>query len=267
MVAFESLGIWSGILCYVGGFAASLCGQSLQARAERFMLWSVSIGALMLALVIAERWQRVGYGPFLTLFEILLSNLASLGILLGVIFWRFPGTRPAAPLALAVLLLLAVWILFAPADPGSLPATYDTWLLWAHVGVGKVFLACSLLAAALAGRMLWRWGSGSVTERDIANSESLIWRLLAAAFVFDSLMLIAGAVWAQDAWGRYWAWDPLETSAFLNWLLLAITLHARATWRLPLWAGWLLATAVFIVAFLTFFGLPFLSAGPHQGML
>jgi hypothetical protein len=49
--------------------------------------------------------------------------------------------------------------------------------------------------------------------------------------VFDTLMLIVGAVWAQDAWGRYWAWDPLETWAFASWLALAAALHARATLR------------------------------------
>jgi ABC-type transport system involved in cytochrome c biogenesis permease subunit len=83
--------------------------------------------------------------------------------------------------------------------------------------------------------------------------------------VFETLMLIVGAVWAQDAWGRYWAWDPLESWAFFTWVALALALHARATLRpTPArFAVWLMV--VFAIAFLTFFGVPFISTAPHKG--
>jgi len=81
------------------------------------------------------------------------------------------------------------------------------------------------------------------------------------------LMLVAGAVWAQDAWGRYWAWDPLETWAFVTWLTLAGFLHARASLKLAPAAGAAMIMAVFVVAFLTFFGVPFVSMAPHKGAI
>jgi ABC-type transport system involved in cytochrome c biogenesis permease subunit len=83
--------------------------------------------------------------------------------------------------------------------------------------------------------------------------------------VFDSLMLIVGACWAQDAWGRYWAWDPLESWAFLSWLALAITLHTRVTVKLAPHRHAMMLLAVFVLAFLTFFGVPFVSLAPHKG--
>jgi ABC-type transport system involved in cytochrome c biogenesis permease subunit len=92
-------------------------------------------------------------------------------------------------------------------------------------------------------------------------------RLAAAAFVFDALMLVVGAAWAQDAWGRYWAWDPLETWAFITWVALAIVLHARSTWRLPPTTLAPMLFAVFVLAFLTFFGVPFVSTSPHKGAI
>ncbi len=49
---------------------------------------------------------------------------------------------------------------------------------------------------------------------------------MALALVFDTLTLVAGAVWAQDAWGRFWAWDPLETWSPVTWLLLGLAIHA-----------------------------------------
>ena len=91
--------------------------------------------------------------------------------------------------------------------------------------------------------------------------------LLRAPLLLASLMLIAGAVWAQDAWGRFWAWDSLETWAFITWLAMALSLHARVTYSISRWAGSLMILGVFILAFLTFFGVPFTSVGPHKGIL
>ena len=82
---------------------------------------------------------------------------------------------------------------------------------------------------------------------------------------FRGLMLVAGAIWAQDAWGRYWAWDRLETWAFITWLLLALALHLRMTYKPAPRLSSAMAFAVFGIAFLTFFGVPFLSDRPHQG--
>ena len=78
-------------------------------------------------------------------------------------------------------------------------------------------------------------------------------------------MLIAGAIWAQDAWGRYWAWDPLETWSFITWLLLALALHVRVTFKpTPVRTAWMVMV-VFVMAFLTFFGVPFISESTHKG--
>ena len=80
-------------------------------------------------------------------------------------------------------------------------------------------------------------------------------------------MLIAGAVWAQDAWGRYWNWDPLETWAFATWVAMVAALHARIAFRMPESVGYGLVAGVFVLAFLTFFGVPYVSTAAHQGAL
>jgi len=150
-----------------------------------------------------------------------------------------------------------------------LPATYENYWLWVHVAVGKVFLGMCLVATGLAGVLLLRRiGALAGLFAGLPDSrvlDALAWRFVAVAFVFESLMLIAGAVWAQDAWGRYWDWDPLETWSFVTWLVLAIVLHARLTYNLPLWLGWSAILVVFALAFLTFFGVPFVSVSPHKG--
>ena len=244
----------------------------LQGRVrDRLVLLALAGAVTLLAVAIAVRWVYTGYGPFLTLFEILLSNLFSLGLVYLVIYWRVPRARPGALVVLPILLLIGIWAAGESALPGKLPATYDSLLLWIHVLIGKLFLGICLAAVGLAGILLLRrmFGAGGFLNGLPADSvlDALVWKFISAAFVFHSGMLIAGAVWAQDAWGRYWDWDPLETWAFITWLAMGLSLHARVSCKVSQSIGWLMVLGIFTLAFLTFFGIPFSSLGPHKGVL
>jgi cytochrome c-type biogenesis protein CcsB len=63
--------------------------------------------------------------------------------------------------------------------------------------------------------------------------DRLAYRTIAFAFPIWTFAVIAGAIWAEEAWGRYWGWDPKETWSFITWTVFAAYLHARATvgWR------------------------------------
>lgn len=255
--------LWAGLTAY--GLAAALAPAAVSGdrRARPWVLALLGTGVGAYGVLIALRWYRAGQGPFLTMFEILVSNLFSLGLILAAVCWRSPAARPAALFAAPVLALLGVWALVVPAGIVPLPPTYDNNWLWVHVAMGKVFLGVLLVAAGLSVALLCRRAGrlrGLPEEAAIA-----VWKYAAVAFVFESLMLVAGAIWAQDAWGRYWDWDPLESWAFATWLALAATLHARLTLRWPDWSFQTMIVGVFALAFLTFFGVPFLSIAPHKG--
>ena len=240
------------------------------ARTSPSRQWSVvDLALAALAIGIALRWARIGHGPFLNMFEILASSLFSLGIAWRAASWRIPPLRGSAPVVLSLLALLSAWLLAVDPVDTHLPPTYEMPVLWFHVALGKVFLGCALVATGLAGVVLARASERGKRwfERMPGDAalDALAWRFMLAALVFESLMLIAGSVWAQDAWGRFWAWDPLETWAFITWLALAAAVHARITWRVSPRTGALLIAAVFVIAFLTFFGVPFVSLAPHKG--
>ena len=88
------------------------------------MLIPLAAGAALLGAAVAERWLRLGHGPFLSLYELLLSNLLTLGLLYALAYWRVPQVRPGAVVVMPVLLVLSLWALSLPPDATRLPPTY-----------------------------------------------------------------------------------------------------------------------------------------------
>jgi cytochrome c-type biogenesis protein CcsB len=145
------------------------------------------------------------------------------------------------PVSIAVLLTLgtAITLLYRPSAP-LVPALKSTWLV-IHVSAaiisGGVFLLANCVAAAYlildryeqkGVRPVWAQRLPSLEVLD-----NLSYRLVALVFPLWTFAVIAGAIWAESAWGRYWGWDPKETWAFITWVAYAAYLHARITvgWR------------------------------------
>jgi ABC-type transport system involved in cytochrome c biogenesis permease subunit len=249
---------------------ASVGERSLRtARANHAAAWLLGAALVLLSAGIAARWLRIGHGPFLSMYEVLASSLWSLGLVYIVACGRYPVLWRMATFVLPVLVVMGAWMLSTSAADTHAPATYETPVLWFHVVLGKLFLGCAFVAVGIAGVLLAR-GAARLRTRLAALPgdgmlDALMWRFMLAALVFESAMLVAGAVWAQDAWGRYWAWDPLEIWALLTWIVLAGAVHARLAWRVTPRGGAMLVLAVFAIAFFTFFGIPFVSIAPHKG--
>ncbi|HEY5603450.1 MAG TPA: cytochrome c biogenesis protein CcsA [Gammaproteobacteria bacterium] len=272
--------LWSGLGAYfaatliaIWGVAPRFAGMPViqNRRHEYAVLAFLMLGVTLLAVAIAERWLRIGHGPWISLFELLMSQLWSLGLIFVLLYWRLPGLRPSAVIVLPVMWILGSWVLTLEPAASHFPPTYYNAWKWVHVGLGKIFLALLLAGVGLAGVLILRHTRrGQAWFRNMPSNvivDRLAWRFMMLALVFDSLMLIAGAVWAQDAWGRYWAWDPLETSAFLTWLLLAIGLHLRLSYRVPPVVSGLMIIGVFMLAFATYFGAPYISPAAHKGVV
>ena len=143
--------------------------------------------------------------------------------------------------SIAVLLTLgtAVAVLYRPSAP-LVPALKSTWLV-IHVCAAIISGGVFLLANVIAGAYLYldsmeRKGPRTVWAQRLPSLEvldQLSYRLVAFVFPLWTFAVIAGAIWAESAWGRYWGWDPKETWAFITWVAYAAYLHARVTigWR------------------------------------
>ena len=267
----EQILLWAALLTYLGAGCLAIVSQIFKKKFELTILFLMSAGLLIHTLSIALRWERLGHGPFNTMFEILSSNIWSLMLFFILVYWRIPKIRAIASIVMPVLFIMLAWIIMTPAHDSYLPATYNTIWLYVHISFGKVFMGSLLIAAALSFVILFRWAElweDFLSILPNSNAlEELAYRFILLGLVFDSLMLLAGAIWAQEAWGRYWAWDQLENWSFASWLLLVFVVHLKITFKLPQAVAATLAIVIFIISFLTFFGLPFLSQVPHKGVV
>jgi len=141
----------------------------------------------------------------------------------------------------AALLTLgtAITLLYVESAP-LVPALKSPWL-FIHVLAAIISGGIFLLANSIAGAYLvlekieGGKGRGAFASRlpSLESLDQLSYRLIALVFPLWTFSIIAGAIWAEAAWGRYWGWDPKETWAFITWVAYAAYLHARVTvgWR------------------------------------
>jgi cytochrome c-type biogenesis protein CcsB len=169
-----------------------------------------------------------------------------------------------------VVLMLAVLLLYEPAGP-LVPALHSYWLV-IHVAAAVIASGAFAVGAIASALFLVkdravRRGSlrpGGYLDRlpETSALDRVAYRLHAFGFpVWTFAALVAGPIWAEYAWGRYWNWDPKEVWAFITWVVYAAYLHARAT------AGWrgkaaaLIALVGFATLLFNFVGINFFFGG------
>lgn len=250
-------------------------------RANRFGRVGLSVTVLAFGFHLASvltRGVAAGRVPWGNMYEFsTMGALAAVAVFLVVIRTydlRWLGIWVDA--AVLVTLGIAVTVLYAEAAP-LLPALRSTWLvihvLAAITGSGLLTVAAIVTVMYLvsSGRER-RLDSGGVSSRvdgyvarlpAAAVLDKVSFRLYAVAFPIWTFAVVAGAIWAQYAWGRYWGWDPKETWSLVTWLIFAGYLHARST------AGWKgkAAAIVALVGYGSFlfnyFGVNLLFSGLH----
>jgi cytochrome c-type biogenesis protein CcsB len=257
MRAIEGAALWVAIAAYVLGFAALAGGMFLRKeRLGRAGRWLAVAGWTAHTLAIAVRWIGTGHAPVQGAYENSLSGAWFMLPIGAVLVRQYPPAIRAAPFVVALALLVLGNGIMAPATHLPLePPFRSNWLV-VHVAFAWLAFGSYLVASVLAGYHLWlRRRRAAQPAARPAVIDELSAKLIAFGFVADTVMIASGAIWAHGLWGRYWAWDPIETWSLVSWLTYAVYLHVRFTLG---WTGsraaWLaLGAAAMIVV--TFFGI------------
>lgn len=150
-----------------------------------------------------------------------------------------------------------------------LPAVLRSDWLKVHVGTSVFGYAGFSLAFAVA--VMWlikthmegRWKLAQALP-DPKILEEYMYRASVFGLLFQTIMIITGAIWADVSWGRYWGWDPKEMWSLITWFIFAVYLHARFTRG---WTGYrtvILVTAGWVAMMFTWLGVAWLLSGIHS---
>jgi len=205
------------------------------------------LGTLLLGTAILFRGISAGRVPIGNMYEFSLAA----GFAVSLTYCLMSISRDLRWLGLfisiPVLLDLGLALTVLYTDSAQLVPALNSYWLAIHVSAAVLCVGAFTIGAALSGLYLVaqaaedRVAAGLEPGRSAAFAQRIpsadrldlmSYRIHAFMFPIWTFAVIAGAIWAEAAWGRYWGWDPKETWAFITWVIYAAYLHARAT------AGW-----------------------------
>ncbi len=220
--------------------ASSAIDRTKTAKSNRIATIVFLLATAVLLLGVVARGVSASRVPWSNMYEYSISGALTFALAYLIVGRKYDLRWLGLPISIAVLLILgtAITLLYRPSAP-LVPALQSTWLV-VHVFAAILSGGVFLLSNTIAATYLWldrmeRKGERTAFAKRLPTLEALdqlSYRLVAFVFPLWTFAVIAGAIWAEAAWGRYWGWDPKETWAFITWILYAAYLHARVT------AGW-----------------------------
>ncbi len=247
-------------LAMVAGFLSIAFQKDLS---DRSATWLLAAGLSLHTVSLGARIAAAGRLPFANLYESMTSFAWGIALIILIINYIY-NVKAASVLVVPIAFLAALYAstLNKAIEP-LMPALQSNWLL-AHVGVAIV--AYGIFAFSFGTASLYLVKERFETKWLPAKEklDELTYKLIAFAFPFMILVIITGAVWAEQAWGTYWSWDPKETWSLITALIYLAYLHARLVlgWKGKA-AAWL-AVLGFLAVIFTYLGVNLLLSGLHS---
>ena len=211
--------------------------------------WTALIGLVAQSVALVIRWKTsydlgIGHAPLSNFYESLIFFAWTIVLLYLAMEWRLKN-RSLGVFVLPVAFLIMAYASIAPGINNRIepliPALQSNWLT-SHVLTCFMGYAAFTVAFALGIMFFVKKAAGTESSKTSAFIrllpadsilDELMYQCVALGFVFLTLGIITGSVWAHYAWGSYWSWDPKETWSLITWLIYALMLHAHNVrgWR------------------------------------
>jgi cytochrome c-type biogenesis protein CcsB len=233
--------------------------------------WTIAAGFLMHCAFTFDRYLEAGHTPITNLHESFsFFSLAIVGVFIAIErrYKLFILGSFVTPLA---LILMGVSTLFPSTIVELNPALKSKWLF---VHTSMAFLGYAAFGVAFGAAIMYLIQSHMLKQRKLGamfqklpsldTLDDINYRCLTFGFPLLTFAIIAGAIWAETAWGTYWSWDPKETWSLITWFVYAALLHGRLT------TGWrgrkaaVLSIIGFFILLFTFVGVNLLLPGLHS---
>ena len=252
----------------VGYFAATMlqtAGVALNREKLRKAAYGLFAAAFLLHTAFTA-WRGVEAGrlPLANQFEFA-SGFAWSAAVMGLMLYGRMKQEWIKTVSMPVAFLVLSYAAFQPMEIKELmPALRSTWFAL-HIGSATFSYAAFAISGGLGVHYLLQMKKGH-TEKEsrMVQTDYMIYRLICLGFLLLTVVILSGAIWAEQAWSRWWSWDPKETWALITWILYAIFLHQRIRMK---WQGkrmaWFAIIAGICMLF-TFAGVNKLLPGLHS---
>lgn len=269
----QEMFFWVSAGLYALGFTVLLAGHIFNSK--KFIGWSTNIfvvGVLANLFGVVQRGLDLGRVPFFDFVEVLTGDAFVLMVIYLYLQRKHKNFSVVGLFMAPVAFLMVGYAMVITVPAQGLPPAYLTIWLYIHVFFAKTSYGAALVAGALGIAFLLKekneaLGKGGYLVKSLPDSkriDELVYQFSAYAFILLGIMMLTGAIWAKQSWGRYWGWDPIETWALISWFVYGIYLHLRLTHR---WRGkrsaWL-AIGAFILIVFSYFFTPFIYHTLHE---
>lgn len=231
------------ISTFVFGLAAFFYLAALIFRKPRLTLpacWSVVAAVVATTVGIVLRWiesyqMGIGHAPLSNLYESLVFFAWTAGVLYLFVEFKYKNALIGAfatPIAFLAMAYASMSPNISDRIQPLVPALKSNWLI-AHVATCFFGYAAFAIAFGMSLMYLIKARNPQKTDGIIGHIpqlemlDELTQRMVLFGFLFLTVGIITGAVWANSAWGSYWSWDPKETWSLITWFIYATLLHAR----------------------------------------
>ncbi len=275
MTDLELILTWVAIGAYALASAAMIPAFILdKPRLLRVGMTLVVVGAVAQFAALVSRSIRSGHLPMLGFFEVASGLVFVMVVGYLLLSWRYHGlTIAGAAIMPVAFMLLGATLLVDPAVQEISGSLASIWLavhvLFANLAYG-FYAAAFVMASAYLMRQSryaerWKTWLDRLPPQEVLDE--LQFKIVGAGFLFQGIMIATGAIWANEAWGRYWGWDAMEIWSLIAWGVYALYLHLTLTmgWRGNR-AAWVLVIALPVIAF-SLLGVPVVYDSIHGAYL
>ena len=274
-MTFEIVFMWITLTFYVIATVMFVFGVTfIKETLTRRAVFVSALGLVPQIVALGVRWARLGHGPYIGYYEVANALTLCTVVFFVVAAWRNPRLNATGMgiMPVAVLLLGAAML----ASKADLPITAGLASYWLFIHVAFANLAFAAFAASFGFAVVYvirqrskagKWAKRLEKLPPQGVVDDITARFVLAGFLLWGIMIVSGAIWANESWGRYWSWDPIETWSLIVWLIYAIYLHLRFTMR---WRGERLAWFAIIampIALFCLVGIPTVFKTIHAGYI
>lgn len=236
-----------------------------------FSKFLIILSNILFTLTLSIRWFRESYFPLSNLYESLIFLCWSISSIHVFVEFKTKSRLIGSLISPLLFLLSSFSSLTLPIEMQKalplVPSLQSNWLML-HVSMMMISYAGLILGSLLSilylAIPLFSFSKKLFSQSIlIENLDLWSYRIIGLGFPFLTLGIISGAVWANEAWGSYWSWDPKETWALITWIIFAVYLHSRIIKK---WQGKktaLIASVGFFVLWICYLGVNFLAKGLH----